>query len=107
MSDWGSRLGQRLKPPSILVRKFPDWRRENLCRPSGTQSSLALYPGLTSWANIFRPYGTGVEHTFPPSDDGLGHTLRYAAGFSLIPARTWSEWFTAQRWTPVSTSEQS
>src|SRR6266496_871392 len=32
--------------------------RENLCRLYGTRS-FALTPGLTSWANLFRPSGAG------------------------------------------------
>jgi len=42
-----ARLGEELKG-----------LRENLCRPYGTRS-FAPTPGLTSWANLFRPSGAG------------------------------------------------
>ena len=31
-----------------------------VCRPSGTRVCLRAYPGLTPWANIFRPSGAGA-----------------------------------------------
>jgi hypothetical protein len=30
-----------------------------MCRPYGTPSRSPGFPGLTSWANIFRPSGAG------------------------------------------------
>jgi hypothetical protein len=32
----------------------PSSARESECRPSGTGSLFTLYPGLTSWANVYR-----------------------------------------------------
>jgi len=33
------------------------YARYALCRPYGTYIFRAAYPGLTPWANIFRPFG--------------------------------------------------
>ncbi len=46
-----------LKPEGVFAREGFQCGCANLCRPSGTRSIFALYPGLTSWANVFRPYG--------------------------------------------------
>jgi hypothetical protein len=62
----------------VLVSARLKWVRENLCRPSGTRSDFPLYPGLTSWANIFRPSGAGILqilfHSSPPQSSSHAHT---------------------------------
>ena len=45
------------KKPAIAALKSVC---ENLCRPSGTRSDFPLYPGLTSWANLFRHSGASI-----------------------------------------------
>jgi hypothetical protein len=50
-----AKAGLPSKPASAALKRV----RENLFRPSGTRSESPLYPGLTSWANIFRPSGAG------------------------------------------------
>jgi len=42
---------------------------ENPCRPSRTHVDIILFPGLPSWANLFRPSGAVI---------GLGSTRRAA-----------------------------
>ena len=64
--------------------------RENRCRPYGTRSDFLLYPGLTSWANLFRPSGAGklqvLSYPFRPWStfsgvlSGSGGTPENAAG---------------------------
>jgi hypothetical protein len=50
---------------------------EKLCRPSGTRFDFPPYPGLTSWANIFRPSGAGtlqiLFHPSPPQRSSHAH----------------------------------
>ena len=45
-----------LKPECVFARERPQCGCANLCRPFGTRSLFAFYPGLTSWANVFRPH---------------------------------------------------
>ncbi len=52
-----------LKPECVFARERAHCSGPNLCRSFGTRSIFPLYPGLTSWANVFRPYGPVLRVT--------------------------------------------
>lgn len=76
-----------------------------LCRPSGTRSDFAPYPGLTSWANLFRPSGAAVfqfSSTCGNCRVILTRTLKHCATGNHIFCSMVKVWARCFRVLPVS-----
>jgi hypothetical protein len=54
--------------------------KTTLNRPYGTHTSIAIYPGLASWAKVNRAYGAARQSDDPISDSGMSsaHHRRFA-----------------------------